>query len=332
MGINKISTPHHNNTYKFPTFCGYSRTKLGHCIDEFISSNSPQEEKSKTLTELFQQFIEKVQMTKLGEGYRAKVYKIDDKYVLKINKNVNIPKTTLTPTQENVDLFKDLKSYFGASVMSFNDGIRVLKNVSSNGEHLPAGIKINFNSEIPLSEKITTWNTKYLPTFSNLPQKPYDDIAEEFAELNKVTKGGYSYEFDTVNPNNFVLVGDSIRIVDEVNETLTKKPNGVAGLLRVFLEMMDTDNIAPKDFMNMGMRHSLIKKIILAGEKYELPLISQQKDFTTWQCVLDETCDYRYLLGELHRYRKAYPDMNIRLEKVKQLLDDEIAYSYSSFN
>ena len=41
--------------------------------------------------------------------------------------------------------------------------------------------------------------------------------------------------------------------------------------------MMDTDNIAPKDLMNMEMRHSLIKKIILAGEKYELPLITQQK-------------------------------------------------------
>lgn len=331
MEINRISTPTPNNTYRKPSFCGYTRTKFGRSIDEFVSANSNEAEKIKTLTNLFHQFLGKSQKNELGEGYRANVYKIDDKYVLKIDKTANIYSPILNPSHEKTSLFKNLKAYFGGSVMSFNNGIKVLKNVSSNGEQLPAGIKIHFKSPMPLSEKITTWNTKYLPKFSNLPQKAYDQIAKDFSNLNKVTSGGYSYEFDTINPNNFILVGNSIRIVDDVNETLQKNPNGVAGLLRVFLEMMDTDTQAPKDLMNMGMRHSLLKKIILAGEKYELPLVTKQKDLRTWQYVLEDTCDSRNLLDKLKKYRQIYPDMNIRLEKVKQLLEDEINYNYTIF-
>lgn len=329
MDTNRISYPKTNTSYFKPTFCGYTRTKLGRCIDEFISSPSGSEDNPNKLIMLFYEFMNKKQKKKLGEGCRACVYKVDDKYVLKINKKIK--EDSLFPTLGNEDIFGGVKAYFGSSVLSMNSGIKILKNVSSKGKHTPVGIQFNSTSTMPLLERTALWNSKYLPAFSKLPQKAFDDLAKSFAKLNEIEVDGYNYAFDTLNPNNFVLVGNSFRIVDEVDRTVKKAPNSIAGLLRVFLELMDVDNLAPKDFMNIDMRHSLLKKIILAGEKHELPLIADNNDLVTWQYVLDDTCDYRNLLEQLKRFRKAYPDMHTRLGKVKQLLDDEINYSYNTF-
>ena len=329
----KVNTLQTSNQYKInssPAFSGYTRTKFGHRIDEFISSSVHTEENANNLIGLLKKSFAKIHHKKLGEGFRGAVYKIDDKYVLKVNRQFR-DEQEYVPMLINNDLFKNLKSYYGASLLAFNGYIKVLKNVSSSGKHIPVGIPDFNSSNMLIAEKNNFWSTKYLPIFSSLPQKSFDRIAKDFAELNKVKANGYYFEFDTKNPNNFVLVGNSLRIVDDVDKTYKQAPNCTGGLLRVFLEKMDLDNVAPMDIMNQAQRHKLLKKIILAGEKYELPHVRGEIDFRTWQYVFDESCDYRYLLEQLRKYRELYPDMKIRLEKVKQLLDTEISSGYNDF-
>ncbi len=330
MEINNRLYLNQNKTPIVPSFCGYNRTKLGLEIDKFISSGTHSDENSKNLVLLLTKTLKGLHHKKLGEGFRGAVYKIDDKYVLKVNRHLR--EDDYIPNAINNDLFSGLKSYYGSTLLTFNNYMKVLKNVSSSGKHIPVGITSKESSGMLLSEKNDFWSKKYLPLFASLPQKSYDKIAKDFATLNKINFGNNYFEFDTKNPNNFVLTGKSIRIVDDLDKTLKEAPNCTAGLLRVFLEKMDLDSVAPMDKNNQEMRHTLLKKIVLAGEKFELPHVRNLIDFKTWQYVLDDTCcEYSYLLEQLSKYRELYPDINTRLQNVQHLLDSKITSGYNNF-
>ena len=85
---------------------------------------------------------------------------------------------------------------------------------------------------------------------------------------------------------------------------------------------MDLDCLAPKDITNQANRKALIKKVILAGEKYELPLLKGETDLRTWRNITEEFCEYREITDVLKKLRREIPDTKIRLEKVDEFLDD----------
>ncbi len=311
-------------------FCGYTRTKFGRAIDEFIKSGHNSEEVCSRLNTKLALFLKHLGLSaKLGEGFRGIVYKIDDKYVLKVNKYIKNVDTY--PRLPGEDIFKELKSYYGKSVLDFNMWVKVMKNVTSRGKHIQAGIPDMKEAYSTLQDKALIWNTQYLPKFAELPQKSYDAVAKDFAALNRVKHNGQFYSFDTKNPNNFVLTGKSLRIVDDIDTTNIPEPNTIAGMLRGFLEKMDLDSKAPVGIENAGYRHSLMKKIILAGEKYELPYMHGDNDLQTWITVCDNDCYYRDIIDKLQVMRRKFPDKKQRLEMVKEFLDKEIQIHYNSF-
>ena len=65
----------------------------------------------------------------------------------------------------------------------------------------------------------------------------------------------------------------------------------------------------------------LTKKIILAGEKHELPFCTLGVDLKTWQHVCGDYCNIREIIEGLEKIRKKTPNMQERLEKAEKLLD-----------
>ncbi len=313
-----------------PAFEGYTRTNFGRAIDEFIKEGYNSESACKQLNTRLSLFLKHLGLpSKLGEGFRGIVYKIDDKYVLKVNKHIK--NVDVYPQLPDKNIFGELKSYYGSSVVDFNMWVKVLKNVTSYGKHIQAGVPDSKEAYSTLQDKGVIWNNEYLPKFANLPQKCFDALARDFAVLNKIKTGGKFYAFDTKNPNNFVLAGKSLRIVDDIDTVFMPESNTEAGLLRVFLEKIDLDYKAPMGLDNVGLRHLLMKKIILAGEKYELPYMRGEEDLRTWNYVCGDDFYYRDIISGLQELRKAYPDKKLRLEKVKEFLDKEIQIGYNSF-
>ena len=295
-----------------------ARTKLGRQVDEYLKLPKT-EEKANTLIENIKTFINHPRKP-LGEGFRGLVYRIDDKYAIKCLKHLRGSLENITPCDEP-DL-SCLKSYYGSPVVRFNNGMNILRNVSSNGKHFCAGIPAHKSNSMLHGEKEEYWSNIYLPIFAELPQKSFDAIAKDFSALNKLGELGYNYSFDTKNPNNIVLVGkNTLRIVDDLDHAYTRNENTTGGLLRLFVEKMDLDYLAPKDITNQDLRKALIKKVILAGEKYELPILKEQLDLRTWRNITEEFCEYREITDGLKRLRREYPDKKTRLREVEKLLD-----------
>lgn len=258
----------------------------------------------------------------LGEGFHEKVFSIDDKYVLKYKQNQRpvLGTFSFNPREVGIDL-GDLKSYFGKILMRFGD-VKILRNVSSNGEHIPAGIPRMMFGKFPKEKLIDYYNKEYLPTFARLPQRSFDRIAKDFACLNSKSKYYYGLEFDTHNPNNIVLVGKStLRIVDDINEVIDEEPNTVSGLLDIFLKRANTCMLAPKTEENRSLRLELFKKVILAGEKYELPLSSGNiYDNTVWDMVCDFGKSGDEIRWRLNELRENFPNIKERLNMVQKEL------------
>lgn len=267
-------------------------SKLGHQIDKVLEQRGLYNNEIERLRVMLGEYFLSPNLSRslVGEGFHGRVYSIDDKYVFKC-KNRQSPDAAdgaFLMTGGGGSPLTGLKTYFGGILMQLGN-VKILRNVSSDGKHMPAGIPRVMLGEVPKNELIDYYNNKYLPTFANLPQRSFDRLAGDFACLNKKGHGYYGLEFDTNNPNNIVLVGTStMRIVDDINETMKLDPNRVAGLLDMFLKKANTTMLAPITEENRPLRFELFKKIILAGEKYELPLTSgTDYDKNVWNMVCD---------------------------------------------
>lgn len=307
-----------------PQFSGYTRTVLGRAIDEYVKTPTPTVEMTEKLLEKVKKFLAGGKEGKaLGAGFRGRVFKIDDKYVLKTDNGAECYELE-TPKIASVPNLRDLKSYFGAPVLSFNRFCRVLRNVSSDGKHMCAGIPSSKEKNLIFQgQKAQYWNEEYLPRFSELPQKSFDALAKDFYELNLLGKQGQYLAFDTKNPNNIVLVGkNTLRIVDDLDKTYSPNQNTTAGLLNLLVNKMDLDYNAPKDLTNIAQRCTLIKKIILAGEKNNLPLMNTHFDCVILDCVCEEFCNYRDLVRDIREINFQYnADKKMRLEKIEKYLN-----------
>ncbi len=223
---------------------------------------------------------------RLGSGYFSTVYKIDDKYVLKMSKRTqkpNLIKIVLNKTQK----FKTLKRYFGESVAKvvnkYGADLHILRNVYSKGNPVPAGVPSDFIKHNSYFKCLDYYSNVYLPMFSSLPQRSFDAIAKDCAELNRLSKGKRAYVFDYLNPNNFVLCGKTLRIVDEIGHASLKGiKNSVADLLSVFVNNADLDFFVEAEPIIVNPRRILTRKIILAGARHGLSMCGSETNYGTW--------------------------------------------------
>lgn len=298
-----------------PSFCGY-KSEFGKIFDKYLSEPVHNKGEEKDIIDVFSKTVSKKMSPKneMGRGCHGTVYAIDDDYVFKIA-NRSKPRFGKLSIIADI-LVNNLKTYYG-SVVARIGNMEIMKNAFKTDDVLPAGLPMRWMSR---GEKLEYYNEVYLKRFCELPQSAYDKLAEDFKTLNSLGK-----EFDTKNPNNFIADGNEVKIVDEISAAEESNPNTLAKLFKVFINSYDVSQTAEFDYLAVQRRKDLIKKLIIASEKSELPYYCNFNDRGELNLAM-ELCDCPEGFSNIQRtlmdYRKKYPDMNVRLQKISEFLDE----------
>lgn len=249
-------------------FQGY-KTVFSKTLDEVILSKDYSLEAENKLVKLLNKFINKklVPEKHLGKGYSNTVYKIDDKYVLRFPSYKKPEARYFMGGGERE--FSDIKLYYGESIAEFNSGLQILKNISSK-KQIPAGVPMKILDECSDDEIEEYCYKHYLKEYSILPQKAFNGVAKACKQLNKKGEDGGFYIFDFMNPNNFVLCGKTIKIVDDIKAGYYQNPNDIYHLLDSFINKYSLYTYAQYRENSTPLRKEIFKKLILACEKYNL--------------------------------------------------------------
>lgn len=315
------------------TFTGYKSSFSKKLEKAIAAPRTTRQSASRLLYDFADMYEKRVCMdNKIGSGFYGTVYKIDDSYVLKRGNEKLIPEFGGIEVVRKPQ-FPKLKHYFGEAVAKIynNNGedMSILKNVYSKGESIPVGIPDGFAKTHTKEECFEYYTKTYLPTFSQLPQRSFDGIAKDFALLNKMCTSKKSYFFDFLNPNNFVLCGKTLRILDEINTDIVRTKNCVTDMLEVFINRMDLDNAAVFDEKLLPFRKELTKKLILAGARHEVPMCNNPADLSAWSKTFNdvlgmEDLDVGQMVADIESIVGVYVKPKQRVEITKQYLEEII--------
>ena len=170
--------------------------------------------------------------------------------------------------------YRKLKTYKGSVLLKTKD-LKIMENV---GEHQQAGIS-SFNN---YSDKVESYNyyiNTYLKDFSAVPQKSFDDVALDFATLNRdFSKDGKYTNFAFENPNNIILKDGKLYLVDELIEEHTE-PNTTADYLFNMLSIVHQfDMHNHVDYAgSMPYAKTIFKKILKSSALAQLPPVPSGK-------------------------------------------------------
>lgn len=293
--MNNINTKHYT-----PSFQAYYKSSFSRQLENFISSGKGEKE----LVNSFKKVLEQKESNVLGQGAYGKVSKIDDYYVFKTYFDIKPEVNKVTINNNNK--FRNIKNYYGGFVVKIGN-IKLLRNVS--------GDRHNFVSMArSKSDGIAAYNYS-LNEFSTLPQKAFDNLARDFDMLNNIHEPNLHYKFDTNNPNNFIKVGKSIRIVDEVDWVPNSKPNDIFSFLRIFIQQGGDSRL----------KKSILKKCLLASEKYKLPMDDIYQYMPSMMDNILEMAKINRPFGELYyklsELRNSGLKENVRMQKAKEYID-----------
>ncbi len=298
-----------------PSFCGY-KSEFGKKLNKYLSENIRDKNKEKAIVESLSDIIpDKITESNIkGSGWHGIVYGIDDDFVVKLGRRAKPKIGRFTVLKDETT--KNLKTYYGNIIAKIGN-MQIMKNALKTKNTLPAGLPGRWMSR---GQKLEYYNNVYLKHFVELPQSAYDEIANDFKTLNSLGK-----EFDTINPNNFIADGKKIKIVDEITPAKEKNPNTLSKLFKVFVNSYDANTAAEYDYLAVQRRKELIKKLILASERSELPFFASINDRIELNLAM-RLCDYGEDFSTIQKtlidYRKKYPDINERLEKISEFIDN----------
>lgn len=320
--LNFNSYPNYQKSKENQTFTGY-RSAFSRNLDAVLLKHRVTREDAKNLSDLLTSFLDKHLHKNylLGAGFHGRVYKLDDKYAIKVPNTradlfffENIPKRK----------FGALKTYYGETVANFTDA-KILRNVSSTGSHTQVGVPERLLLTSYPDERLAYYYNIYLPKFADVPQRAFDAIAKDFDTLNKMGRGAKNYTFDFQNPNNFVLVGNTLRITDCIALTSVKNPNTMAEMLDIFLTKMNINSFADYSIEAEQPRKTLLKKIILAGMKCNLDIGTCGADRVIWTNIIENICNLKVsgdgVISTLQEYQKLFTDTKLRLKFTNDYLD-----------
>lgn len=234
-------------------FCAYKSKFSEHLESRLVAE--PDLKKDLLLTNEFRDVLHNHYSKEyyMGAGAFNKVYKIDDFYILRINNCANHNNVFFERpdhTFEN-EMIAQLSCYYGNPIANFGD-VQIMKNAIGDNDFIVAG-------DVMYTDKFTKrdyFKNKYLPAFATLPQKAYNNLAKDIKVLSD---NGYS--FDMSNPNNFIKVGNEIRVVDDIS-SLYNEFRFDTPMLYMFL---NTDSaikdFEPQDIKNM---QTIVKKTFIA--------------------------------------------------------------------
>ena len=250
-----------NSTNVSINFNGY-KTSFSKKFENFMKNETMSAENLSDLQNSLREVVSRKMTPKyyIGEGRFNKVYRIDDYYVLRLNKDYS---PSVRKPMKISQIAQNLKTYCGNVIAKFGN-VSIVKNaIGNNKDTVSAGIPFELLTASPYKRKLAM--IKSLKTFAKLPQSAYDKVAKDFAELNKQSKG-YGLKFDCYNPNNFIKVGNQIKIVDDIYEGFSR--HDCSDMLNVFMKEYNL----PMSKNTNKLKRTIFKKCILAASKNNLAI------------------------------------------------------------
>ena len=244
-----IITPD-KNCYKYsPSFQSYYKSSFSKQFEKMINTGCNKDEIINNFPGILKS--RKNIKCKMGDGSNGEVFRIDDYFVFK---TYYIHKPEVGEMKFYPDnRFKDLKVWWGKVIAKIGN-IEIIRNAAKNRKDF-------LEMANPIDDGLSKYNYA-LKEFASLPQRAYDRLAGDFSILNSIQDASLYYKFDTNNPNNFVKVGKSIRIVDDIDWVPSKNSNDMFNLMRIFIKK-DGD---------VTLKKEIFKKCVLACEKHQLPM------------------------------------------------------------
>lgn len=296
------STP----AYFHPPFCGITEiSKLSKFLDDVVANPHNLElinqSKKFDLDVIFHSRLNA--KNSLGDGRFSWVFKLDDKYVVKFPKNESFDLRKFEVNDDN--RFKKLTKWYGETI-AWVGNTRILKNANPVGaKATPAGV--------PEWEKYSlTTEKKYIEKCANLPQKAFDDVAENLKILNGIKNPDdpkRSYFFDPKNPNNFLLSDYDIKIVDDLEFLYGDDFNDLGLMLTPLIAKSQTNK--PAEFVKelIEPRRIILKNCLSACEKNKLPMPYDFIDGVTHSFMLIDKKGKWYLVkNKIKELRTQIPD------------------------
>ena len=285
----------------------------------------------------------------LNNGRESKVYKISDKYVARVKrgKYENDAIHYYDLIKDSNKKFRELNIYYGEPVIKVGD-VEVLKNATPR-DYVTCGLL--WKGAYPKPEEIVKYYQEYIPACSSVPQEGYDEFAKCLKSLNEIQDKNHnifrslkrqnkidseyqqnkniSYTLDTLNPNNVLIADGSFKLVDHFAKVPFDKPNSVYTMIEPLLTRMTPDNLAEFNADSVIPRRNILRKILIASEKSELPfgspLADETIDYSLSQLCADEKKGIKSPLGifsVLKNMRKESVPLKERIAFInKELLE-----------
>lgn len=241
-------------------------------------------------------------------GMRGFVSRLDDEFVLKAphwfkKATPDCIKRNCAMGQVHANKFEAVEDYYGHHFMTFGD-ISIMKNATAPGDYVRVGRPF----EMQLDDGgFDYYSNTYLPTCASLPQETFDRLARNLKKLNGITSGEFHYEPDTMNPNNFLIFNDQIRIVDDMDRVQLEEPNTLTTMLRPLINNTSTDEKAVFIPELVPMRKEIFKKSSVAAVKNELPLASSFLE----EAEFEQTCELTGIQKQILKLKQYIAERSI---------------------
>ena len=320
-------TETYNPVYYMPSFKASKEQEFSNLFTKGLNENLTEEELnilSDYLYEIKMNVKENPLKYFIGSGNFGNVYQINDDYVLKIEKYY-YDNMTRKFNYKKDNPFNDIPYYYGG-ILATCDNLSVMKNADPKKEAIVAGCPLWISS----NDRENYILNKSLPAFANLPQSSYDNYALVLKMLNDMC---YRIKYDKQrktpdvnNPNNFIIVDNKIRFVDELATLHNDEQNNLYTICSSFLHQnMNLKNKEQNEdtFKN---KREILKKCVLAAEKTELPFsLNNMHELQRIGDIL-KICGYRTneknFMSNLDQIRKMESDKDLRKELITFYMDN----------
>ncbi len=210
-------------------------------------------------------------MHKTENGTRGFVTRLDENFVIRAPHSLknasrkiiheNCIQGTMQPNK-----FASVEDFYGHHIITFGN-IATMKNATPSGTYTCIGRPYNTPW---MQGGYEYYANQYLPTCAALPQESFDRLARNLKALNKIHDKQYYYEPDTINPNNFLIVDNHFRIIDDLCRTEVEQPNSITTMLEPLLTKISTSEYAVFLEELTAPRREIFGKILRASIKTDL--------------------------------------------------------------
>ena len=315
----------YNPVYYMPSFKGSKERAFSNLFSKGLETDLTGEELNKLSDYIYDIKDSSIKDKNrfMGSGTFGDVYRIDDDYVLKVEKYYYNPKDRKFKYEQN-NPFNNIPYYYGG-VLAKCDNLSILKNADPKNEGILAGAPIWFDKK----DGYEYLTKKSLPAYANLPQEAYNNYAVVLRILNGMSYvSNYDkirFSPDVFNSNNFIITGDKIKIVDELFPIHKDSKNDICTMCFPFVN--DIMHIKDKEINaeTIENKREIFKKCVLAAEEADLPMPDNMYSQNRFQKVLD-VCEYSVLAKNfcqnIESIRNFEEDKDVRKELISFYIDN----------